>query len=274
MAKHSRDDGRLIWLIGCGNMAGAMLEGWLASGLPAGRFQAVRPSGNPVAGDVEVHRDLPAEPFGKAVVQLGFKPHMLAGIAPDLARLIGPETILVSILAGVELETLAAALPGSAGIVRAMPNLPVALGNGAVGLISEDPDSAEAQLVGDLMARLGLAEWLDGEDGFNALTALAGSGPAFLFRFIDALARAGADIGLEAGQARRLALATVDGAASMAAGSDLDAGALADRVASPGGSTRKGLDVLDADGALDRLVAATLAAAKRRNEEMAAEAKS
>lgn len=268
------DDQRPIWLIGCGNMAGAMLEGWLASGLAADRFRAVRPSGRPVAGGVAVQTDLPSEPFGRSVVQLGFKPHMLADNAPDLGRLVGPETILVSILAGVELETLEAALPGSAGIVRAMPNLPVALRKGVVGLIADDRRGDAARLVGDLMGRLGLAEWLEDEDAFNALTALAGSGPAFLFRFVDALARAGAEIGLDAEQAQRLALATVHGAAEMAANSDLEPGALADKVASPGGSTRKGLDVLDADGALDRLVAATLAAAKRRNEEMAAEARS
>lgn len=267
------DDGRPIWLIGCGNMAGAMLEGWLGSGLPAGRFRAVRPSGKPVAGGVEVRRELPSEPFGKSVVQLGFKPYMLAENAPHMRPLIGPETIVVSILAGVELATLQAALPGSAGIVRAMPNLPVALGMGAVGLTADDPRNPAGQLVGDLVGRLGLAEWLGSEDAFNALTALAGSGPAFIFRFIDALARSGVEIGLDEDQARRLALATVHGAAGMAANSDLDPGALADKVASPAGSTRRGLDVLDADAALDRLVVATLAAAKRRNDEMAAEAK-
>lgn len=267
------DDGRPIWLIGCGNMAGAMLEGWLGAGLDTDRFRAVRPSGKPVAGGVSVQRELPSEPFGRAVVQLGFKPHMLADNAPAIAALVTRETIVVSILAGVELATLAARLPGGAAIVRAMPNLPVALGKGAVGLIADDRDSAEAQLVGTLMDKLGLAEWLCDEDAFNALTALAGSGPAFLFRFIDALARGGSEIGLDGDQAKRLALATVEGAAAMAAASDIDPGALADRVASPGGSTRKGLDVLDADAALDRLIAATLAAAKRRNEEMAAEAK-
>ena len=266
-------DERPIWLIGCGNMAGAMLEGLLGSGLPAGRFRAVRPSGKPVAGGVAVKQGLPAEPFGKALVQLGFKPYMLADLAPSLVPLIGPETIVVSILAGVEQETLAKALPEAGAIVRVMPNLPVALGKGAVCLFGDDPDTAEARLVGDLMARLGQTEWLDSEDAFSASTALVGSGPAFLFRFIDALGRAGADIGLEETQAARLALAVVEGAAAMAAASDLDPAELAERVASPGGTTRAGLDVLDNKAALDRLVAETLAAAKRRSEEMAAEAK-
>jgi pyrroline-5-carboxylate reductase len=122
------------------------------------------------------------------------------------------------------------------------------------------------------MAPLGLTEWVDATQ-FDAVTALAGSGPAFVYRFIDALAEAGAAIGIPADQALRLALATVEGGALLAARSSDTPAALADKVASPGGSTRKGLDVLDADAALVKLLTATLDAAERRNAEMAAAAR-
>ena len=124
-----------------------------------------------------------------------------------------------------------------------------------------------------LMAPLGLVEWTADEAMFGAVGTLEGCGPAFLFRFIDALAKAGEALGIPADQAARLALATIDGAASMASGSDATPAILADRVASPGGSTRQGLNVLDRDDALIRLMTETLQAAERRGREMAAAAK-
>lgn len=264
---------RPVWLIGCGNMAGAMLAGWLMAGEDPSRFTAIRPSGAPVADNVPVTSSLPDTTFGDAIVQLGFKPHMLGDIAPEMQPLVGPETVIVSILAGVELATLRAAFPDAGQIVRAMPNTPVALGKGAVGLIAEDRNDARATQIAALMGELGIAEWIADETLFDVVTALSGSGPAFLFRFIDALARGGEALGLEAGRAQRLAIATVQGAAELAARSDVDPGMLANRVASPGGSTRKGLDILDGDDALIDLVRDTLEAATRRNREMAAEAR-
>lgn len=262
-----------VWLIGCGNMAGAMLQGWLASGLDVGGFRVVRPSGKAAAEGVAVQRELPDAAFGEATVQLGFKPYHFAEEAPKIAPLVGSETRIVSILAGVELATLRGAFPEAATIVRAMPNTPVALGAGVVGLLADDANSDGAREIEILMARLGLAEWIDDERLFNVVTALAGSGPAFLFRYIDATARAGEALGLDAAQARRMAIATVEGAAQLAARSDEAPATLADRVASPGGSTRKGLDVLDDERALEMLLIATLEAATRRNEEMADDAR-
>lgn len=264
---------RPVWLIGCGNMAGAMLQGWLASGLSPDQFQIVSLSGKSAPAGVKVHRELPQEPFGDAIVQLGFKPYHLAERGPDIAPLVGSKTTILSILGGVDLETLRAAFPAAGGIIRVMPNMPVALGRGAVGLIAEERQSAASYEIEELMTRLGLAEWIADEDVFGVVTALAGCGPAFLYRFVDALAKGSEKLGLEAGQARRLAMATVDGAAGLAAASDEDSGTLADRVASPGGATRQGLNVLDEDGALNKLVEATLAASKRRDEEMAEEAR-
>ena len=123
------------------------------------------------------------------------------------------------------------------------------------------------------MAPLGLVEWIADEALFDIVTALSGSGPAFVFRYIDALAKGAAALGLPADQAARFALATVEGAALLAASADEPPGILADRVASPGGTTRAGLDVLDANGALDALVTRTLDAAAKRNAEMAAAAR-
>ena len=258
-----------FWLIGCGNMAGAMLEGWLARGADPSRFTVIRPSGKAVAPGVRVLSALPEDEV-PALVMLGVKPQKLDEVAPALAPALDPATVLISILAGVELSALRQRFPTPSTVVRAMPNLPVALNKGVVGLCADGLDAAGHRTITELMAALGHAEWLDDETSMDALTALAGSGPAFLYRFIDALAEAGTAIGLAPAQARRLAMATVEGAAALAASSGEDPAALADRVASRGGSTRAGLDVLDDEGAgLARLVRDTLAAALRRNREMA-----
>jgi pyrroline-5-carboxylate reductase len=124
------------------------------------------------------------------------------------------------------------------------------------------------------MAPLGLMEWIADEAHFDVVTALSGSGPAFVYRFIDAMASGGVALGLPADQAARMALATVEGAGMLAAGGDISPTALADRVTSKGGTTRAGLDILDADNALAKLVGAALAAAKDRAREMAAPTRS
>ena len=257
-----------IWLIGCGNMAGAMLGRWLQCGLDPRQVTVIRKSGAPVAHGVTVLTSPPPDGAAPALVMLGVKPQQLDLVAPEIASALAEETILVSILAGVELAALRARFPNPHTIVRAMPNTPVALGQGVVGLAAEGAGPDQRARIAPLMAPLGLVEWVD-ESLFDALTALAGSGPAFLFRFIDALAAAGADAGLSPEQAERLALATVTGAGSLAAGADEAPGALADRVASPGGSTRAGLSVLDEPNALRALLRDTLNAAILRNREMA-----
>jgi pyrroline-5-carboxylate reductase len=149
-----------------------------------------------------------------------------------------------------------------------MPNTPVAVGQGVVALASDSAEQSARDRAEALMQPLGLVEWID-EALFDVATALAGSGPAFLFRFIDALAEAGADAGLPADQAARFALAMVRGSATLAAEAGESPRALADRVASPGGSTRRGLDVLDEDAGLNPLIRNTLTAAILRNREMA-----
>jgi len=257
-----------VWLVGCGNMAGAMLRRWLDSGLNPAQVTIIRKSGAPFAEGVTVLTTPPPDGPTPALIMLGVKPQMVDDVAPAIAPMLGEETILLSILAGVELNALRTRFPAPRTIVRAMPNTPVALGAGVVGLVGEGVDDDSRSRVDMLMAPLGLVEWLD-ETQFDVVTALAGSGPAFLFRFIDALAAAGAAAGLAAEQAERLALATVAGAGQLAIRAGESPGKLADRVASPGGSTRKGLDVLDARDGLRSLLEATIAAAVARNREMA-----
>lgn len=262
-----RDFSGPMWLVGCGNMAGAMLARWLDQGLDPQTITAIRPSGVAPAPGVRTLTALPDEP-APPVLMLGVKPQKLDEVAPAVAAAVGPGTVVISILAGVELATLRARFPGAGAVVRAMPNTPVALGRGVVGLFGDDSADVDA-----LMAPLGLVERAADETEFDLLGTLAGCGPAFLFRFIDALAGAGVTLGLDSGQAMRLAVATVDGAAGLAAASTESPATLADRVASPGGMTRKGLDVLDADQALNGLLERTLAAAVARGREMAAAAR-
>jgi pyrroline-5-carboxylate reductase len=255
-----------LHLLGCGNMAGAMLHGWLDAGLPPEQITVTRPSGAPVADGVQVHT---APPAGKTahILLLGMKPQKLAEAAPAAEQLIGPETILVSILAGVELATLRARFPGARRIVRAMPNTPVALRKGVTNLIAEDGETNPD--VERLMAASGHVEWFTDEELFALAGHLTGAAPAFLYRFVDALAAAGSSLGLPAEQASRLAAAMAQGAATLAATSGETPADLARRVASPGGTTEAGLKVLDEEGALARLMLRTLDASRRRGLEMA-----
>lgn len=259
-----------ILICGCGNMGGAMLAGWLAAGLDPARFTVVDPVLAEAPAGVRLLRAVPDERFD--VVLLGIKPQALPEVAPDLA----PATrgaVVLSILAGAELATLAAAFPQAAGLVRVMPNLAAAIGKSPIGLFAQGLDNAGMAAIAALVAPLGTPEWLAAEEQLDAVTALAGSGPAFVYRFIAALAEGGAALGLDPAQADRLARAMVEGAAALAAQSAEEPAELARRVTSPGGTTAAGLAVLDADGAFAALVAATLKAARDRGAELAAAAR-
>ena len=172
-------------------------------------------------------------------------------------------------LAGVEQASLRARFSTPRTIVRAMPNTPVRLGKGVVDLFSDSDDEGARETVGGLMGCLGHAEWFQDEASFALAGHLTGAGPAFLFRFIDALAEAAEELGLPAPQAARLAAAMVEGAGALAAASDVSPGELARRVASPGGTTEAGLKVLDDGDALRALVLETLDASRRRGRELA-----
>lgn len=259
-----------ILIVGCGNMGGAMLAGWLAAGFDPARFTVVDPVLAEAPAGVRLLREVPSGAFD--VVLLGIKPQALGEVAPALE----PATrgaIVLSILAGAELATLAAHFPAARALVRVMPNLAAAIGKSPLGLFGHGLDAAGLAGVQAFLDPLGTAEWLASEDQLDAVTALAGSGPAFVYRFIAALAEGGAALGLDPAQAGRLARSMVEGAAMLAANSADEPGELAQRVTSPGGTTAAGLAVLDADQAFLRLIEATLRAARDRGAELAAAAR-
>ncbi len=261
-----------LWLIGCGNMAGAMLSRWLATGVDPATVTVIHPSGKPVADGVRVLPQVPNEP-PPVIAMLGMKPQQLDLVAATLAPALGPDTVLISILAGAEIASLRARFPTPRNIVRAIPNTPSRVGKGATILYAEAGDPAALAAVEALMTPLGLVEWVDDERLFDIVTTLTGSGPAFVFRFISALAEGATALGMDPERAHRLAIATVEGAAALAGASDVGPRDLAERVASPGGTTRAGLAVLDADDRLVRLVRDTFEATVRREQEMRAEAR-
>ena len=260
-----------ILIVGCGNMGGAILQGWLVGGIAPSRVTVVDPGMKAVPAGVTVMPDMPGEEFD--LVLLGVKPQALDAVAPQVAPAVGSGTVLLSILAGVELGTLSARFSANAGIVRLMPNLAAAIGKSPLALVASGLGDREREAVDALVAPLGTPEWLPGEDLFDAVTALAGCGPGFVYRYIDALAAGAVALGLQDDQAQRLAVATVEGAAMLAASSPHSPAELARRVASPGGSTQAGLDVLDDGGALAKLVEAAMHAAEKRSAEMGAAAR-
>lgn len=256
-----------ILVAGYGTMTGAMVDGWLAAGIAPGTITACGPRPKAVPAGMRFVTGVPDAAFD--FVMLGMKPQKLAEAAPGLEPLAGPDTVVISVLAGVDLATLARHFPRAGGVVRLMPNLAAALGKSPIALVARGLANGRREEVTALAEQLGRAEWLADESQFDLVTALAGSGPGFLYRFVDALAAGASRLGLEEAQAQRLAVQMVEGAAALAAGSPFSPAELARRVASPGGMTQKGLDVLDADEALVRLVTETLRAARDRGREMA-----
>lgn len=250
-----------LLIIGCGNMGGAMLAGWLAASENPARFSVLDPALPEAPQGVALYRDAAEVPGTHDAVLLGFKPQQLGALGPGLQGLTQGRTVC-SLLAGITRAQLAAAFPQAAAHIRVMPNLAARINKSPVILAASGLDAAGREAAFALFDALGSAVWLEDEAQFDLVTALAGSGPGFVYRFIDALAGAATDLGLDAPTAAALALATVEGAAALAAASDASPATLADRVASPGGMTREGLNVLDEDAALRRLLAKTLAATR------------
>lgn len=260
-----------LLIIGCGNMGGAMLAGWLASGIDPARFEVLDPALESAPEGVVLHRQSPAG-TGYDAVLLGFKPQQLEALSPGLQPLVGKGVTVFSLLAGIELASLRQAFPDAAAYVRVMPNLAARIGKSPVILAQSGLEKAGRDAVLAFFDKLGTAVWLDGEEKFNLVTALAGSGPGFVYRFIDALSSAAQELGVEQAMADQLALATVEGASTLAADSQFSPAELADRVASPGGMTREGLNVLDADKALESLLIETLRATAQKGDELAGQA--
>lgn len=261
-------DGRLL-LVGCGNMAGAMLDRWLAAGLDSAQVAIVDPFAAPREGIAHFATlaDWLAAGGGAEWVMLGMKPQQLGEVAGDLAPVVGGETHLLSILAGVSLADLAARFPQAKAQVRILPNLAARIGAGVSAVASLGDTDREA--IAPLLTPLGTVVDLADDSAMDLVTAFTGSGPAFVFRLIEAYAAAGERLGLSADDALRLATATFGGATALLAGSGEKPGTLVSQVASKGGTTQAGLDVLDVDGQLVALMTNVLRAARDRGRELA-----
>ncbi|MBJ7254161.1 MAG: pyrroline-5-carboxylate reductase [Sphingomonadaceae bacterium] len=257
-----------ICFYGCGNMGSAMLRGWVAAGVSPDTFHVVDPVAINLPAGVAVSRASQgaARPFDMLV--LGIKPQLLSSLAPDIASLLAPGAWVISILAGTTTHSLSEAFP-NARIIRLMPNLAAAIGKSPLGVFAPNETELVKEDIAAWLTPLGAVIWIDDEAHMDAVTALAGSGPAFIYRVIDALTKGGEASGLPHSVAAQLAISMTEGAAILAATSPETPKALAARVTSPGGTTAAGLAVLDADYALDRLMTQTLRAARDRGTELA-----
>lgn len=265
-----------IWVVGCGQMAGALVERWLGAGLPGSALLAVDPAPRALPAGlacVPALADAAERMPDPTLLVLGVKPQTLAEVGRAFAAL-GPlpgRPLLLSMLAGVRVQTLASLFPGLP-VARIMPNLPARVGAGVTALFAPALAIADRAAVEWLLAAAGDIVALEEESRFDAVTALSGSGPAFLYRFIEALAGAGEAAGLDARTAQTLARRTVEGAAALLAATDETPAELRHKVTSPHGTTEAGLDVLDGDGALSALLRATVRAAAERARALAAAA--
>ena len=264
--------GRLV-LVGAGKMGGALLEGWLRLGLDPQKVAVVEPSPSPqisalAARGVKINPDVQTLGQAAAVV-VAVKPQIAGQVMSALTPIIAASTVVVSIMAGKTLQFLAATLSAPCALVRAMPNTPAAIGRGITVAVPMNASAAQRDLAHRLLAATGSVEWIAEEALMDAVTAVSGSGPAYVFLLAEALAQAGAAAGLPAALAQRLARETVAGAGELLHRSDLDAATLRQNVTSPGGTTAAALEVLMADDGLAALMQRAVAAATRRSRELA-----
>jgi pyrroline-5-carboxylate reductase len=262
-----------ILLAGAGKMGSAMLEGWLALGLSRENVAVIepQPSRDILALSERGLRLNPARDAAGDVAALviAVKPQVADEALPALVSFVGGTTVVVSIMAGRTLRFLADGLPGAA-LVRAMPNTPAAIGRGITVAVANPRVSPEQRaLVDALLSAVGVVEWITDEALMDAVTALSGSGPAYVFLLAEAMAHAGTAAGLPAALAATLARATVAGAGELLHRSPLDAATLRQNVTSPGGTTAAALDVLMAEDGLQRLMTQAIAAATKRSRDLA-----
>ena len=257
-----------LTLVGARRMGSAMLSGWLAMGLPGSAITILEPAPHPdLAATCAAHAIALNPPAGTLqpaeVLILAIKPQMLDAAAAALAPLTGPATLLISILAGKRIADLAARLPDASAIVRAMPNTPAAIGRGISGVAANGAVTDRQRALTDaLLGAVGAVEWLADESLIDAVTAVSGSGPAYVFYLTECLARAGEAAGLPADLAARLARATVEGSGElMRLSPTIAPGTLRENVTSPGGTTAAALGVLMAETGLDPLMREAVAAA-------------
>jgi pyrroline-5-carboxylate reductase len=262
---------RPILLVGCGKMGGALLAGWRERRI-APRFIVVEPADVATAPGVTHLRSpaaLPAD-LAPAAIVLAVKPQSLDEVLPPYRGLAARGIPFLSIAAGKTLGYFARQLGAGAAVVRSMPNTPAAIGRGiAVACANPQVSAAARGLADRLLAAVGEVAWVEDEALLDAVTALSGSGPAYVFLLIECLAKAGVEAGLPQALAERLALATVAGAGELARVSPEPPARLRENVTSPGGTTRAALDVLMAPDGLERLLVEAIAAATRRSRELA-----
>ena len=268
-------DGPLL-LVGCGKMGGALLSGWLDRGLAADRVVVIEPyapaaeaiaaKGVCTAGEVgEVEAG-----FQPAVVVIAIKPQQIDATLGDYRRFVGPTTVFLSIVAGKTIGAFQSHLGSQAAVVRAMPNTPAAVGRGmSVLCASPQVTAGQKTLCGELLSAVSEVAWIDDEALLDPVTAVSGSGPAYVFFLVEALAQAGVEAGLPEELALRLARVTVTGAGELMHRSDDSAATLRQNVTSPGGTTAAALEVLMATDGLQPLMNRAIAAATVRSRELA-----
>ena len=258
-------------------MGGALLGGWLAHGVAPAQVRVVEPGASAAEAARTSHGvAVVSDPggldaaFAPGVVVLAVKPQAMDAALAAHRRFVAPDTVFLSIAAGKSIGYFTRHLGEGAAIVRAMPNMPAAVGRGISVLCANPAATAEQrEACRALLAAVGEAVWVDDESLLDAVTAVSGSGPAYVFLLIEYLAEAGADAGLPAELAMQLARATVCGAGALAVASPEPAGALRRSVASPGGTTEAALEVLMGEDGLEPLLGRAVAAAARRSRELA-----
>lgn len=266
---------RSIVLVGCGNMGSALLQGWLDRGMSAAAITVVEPDG--LQARVATERsvpvvcrptDLPSSP--PDVVVLAVKPQVVDAIAPHYARFAAAGAVVLSIAAGKTIASLATHLGTEAALVRAMPNTPAAVRRGiSVACGNAAANEGQRAICEQLLAAVGAVLWVDDEALMDAVTAVSGSGPAYVFLMAECLARAGVEAGLPAAMAQRLARETIAGSGELLARSGAPPELLRRNVTSPGGTTAAALAVLMADDALQALLGRAVEAAAKRSRELA-----
>ncbi len=259
-----------LLLVGAGKMGGALLQAWLDRDFNAGRIYVLDPQLSPrIAALCAAHGVAVGAPIeSPSVLVLAIKPQALDEVAPALAPLTRRDTLVISILAGKTIRNVAQRLPGA--IVRAMPNIAAAVGSGITAAVaSASVTLAQRHTANALLCAVGQVEWLSDESLIDAITAISGSGPGYVFYFAECLAQAGVAAGLPRDLANRLARATIEGAgALLARRPEVSVTELRTAVTSPGGTTAAALAVLGGQAGLEKLIADAVAAAKRRAQEL------
>jgi pyrroline-5-carboxylate reductase len=260
-------------LIGAGKMGGAMLDGWLARGLDPATAAVVDPQpGVRVRGLAKRGLKITASPgrTKATVAVVAVKPQDAASVMATLKPIVRKSTLVVSIMAGRTLGFLQDFLPAGTPVVRAMPNLPAAIGRGVtVAVGNRHVAAGERKLATELLAACGVVEWVNDEKLLDAVTAVSGSGPAYVFLLAETLAGAATAAGLPHALAARLARETIAGSGELLRGSKLDAATLRKNVTSPGGTTAAALDILMGPGGFETLLETAVARATRRSRELA-----